>query len=160
MAETAPRRPGLASLVVSVIGLAVSIYLTVEHYTASATLACPESATINCEKVTTSRWSHVGPVPVAVLGLAFFVVMTALCVPAAWRVRRLAPFRVAGAAIGVLVALFLVWVELFRVDAICLYCTAVHVCALVLLSTVLWTTSQQSGDHSARRPRPAVVSRR
>jgi uncharacterized membrane protein len=43
--------------------------------------------------------------------------------------------------IGVLTALGLVWVELFRVDAICLWCTAVHVCTLALLATVLWTTT-------------------
>jgi uncharacterized membrane protein len=42
-------------------------------------------------------------------------------------------------------AVYLVWIELFRVGAICLWCTAVHVCTLALLATVLWTTS-------ARRP--------
>jgi uncharacterized membrane protein len=34
-----------------------------------------------------------------------------------------------------------VWVELFRVDAICLWCTVVHVSSVVLLGAVLWTTS-------------------
>jgi uncharacterized membrane protein len=43
--------------------------------------------------------------------------------------------------VGVLTALYLLWVELFRVDAICLWCTAVHLCTLVLLGAVLWTTS-------------------
>ena len=38
-------------------------------------------------------------------------------------------------------ALYLVWIELFRVDAICLWCTAVHVCTLALLATVLWSTA-------------------
>jgi uncharacterized membrane protein len=43
----------------------------------------------------------------------------------------------------VLSAICLVWAELFRVDAICLWCTAVHVCTLALLGAVLWTTSSQ-----------------
>jgi uncharacterized membrane protein len=133
-------RTGLGSLIVSLIGLGISIYLTVEHFTAATTLACPETGTINCQKVTTSAWSHIGPVPVAVLGLAFFAGMSALCSPPAWRIRALAPTRVVGAVVGVLSALYLVWVELFRVDAICLWCTAVHVCALALLATVLWST--------------------
>ena len=145
MADGTSNRPsrGLLSFVVALVGLAVSAYLTVEHYTSSLTLACPESATINCAKVTTSAWSHVGPVPVAVLGLAYFAGMAALCTPYAWRARRLDVARLAGAAAGVLVAIYLVWVELFRVDAICLWCPAVHVCTLLLLGAVLWTRSEQ-----------------
>jgi len=46
-----------------------------------------------------------------------------------------------GAAAGVGSAPYLIWVELFRVDAICLWCTAVHACALLLLALVLWTVS-------------------
>ncbi|HTZ45430.1 MAG TPA: vitamin K epoxide reductase family protein [Jatrophihabitans sp.] len=136
------RRVGLSSLIVATVGLLVSAYLTYEHFTAATTFACPESATINCQKVTTSRWSHLGPIPVAVLGLLYFAGMTLLCLPVAWRARLLVPVRVAAASVGVLVALVLVWIELFRVDAICLYCTAVHVCALTLFGTVLWTTAE------------------
>lgn len=135
------RHGGLASLIIALAGLALSAYLTVEHFSSGTTLACPESATINCQKVTTSHWSHLGPIPVAVLGLVFFAAMSGLCVPPAWRRRTLDPVRVAGAALGVLTALVLVWIELFRIDAICLWCTTVHLCSLVLLGTVLWTTS-------------------
>lgn len=130
-----------ASLVFALVGLGISVYLTVEHYTASTLLACPESATINCAKVTTSRWSHVLGVPVAVLGLAYFVVMTALLVPAAWRRRSLDPIRVTGAGIGAAMVVYLVYIELFRVDAICLWCTGVHVCTVLMLGAVLWRTS-------------------
>lgn len=136
------RRIGLASLLVSAVGVGISIYLTVEHFTAGTTFACPETGAINCQKVTTSAWSHIGPVPVAVLGLVFFAGMAVLCSPPAWHLRALVPLRVAGAIVGVLSALYLVWVELFRVDAICLWCTAVHVCTLALLATVLWSTSE------------------
>ena len=138
-ADRAPGRAGQGSLVVALVGLAISIYLTFEHFTASTTFACPETGTINCQKVTTSAWSHIGPVPVAVLGLVFFTGMSLLCSPPAWRIRALVPVRMTGAVIGVLSALYLVWVELFRVDAICLWCTAVHVCTLALLAIVLWT---------------------
>jgi uncharacterized membrane protein len=140
-ADAALRSPGRSSFIVTLLGLAVSVYLTIEHFTAASTFACPESAAINCQKVTTSRWSHVGPVPVAVLGLVFFAAMSVLCAPPAWQIRRLDVLRVAGAAVGVLTALGLVWIELFRIDAICLWCTAVHVLSLVLLATVLGTVS-------------------
>ena len=136
-----PRSSYLA-LALSLIGLGISIYLTYEHYTGNKTLACSENATINCAKVTTSQWSHVGPIPVAVFGLIFFFGMTLLCLPWTWRVPVLDPLRLLGVAVGVLSALYLVWVELFRVDAICLWCTGVHVVTLLLLGAVLWTTSE------------------
>jgi uncharacterized membrane protein len=128
----------VGALAVSVLGLAVSAYLTAEHFTSSLTLACPESATINCAKVTTSKWSQVAGIPVAVLGLVFFVVMVALYVMPSGRWAALPAIRVGAAAVGILSALYLVWVELFRVDAICLWCTAVHVCTLVLFALALW----------------------
>ena len=126
-----------SSLALALAGLAVSVYLTIEHYTAGTTLACPESATVNCVKVTTSRYSQVLSVPVAVLGVVFFVVAAALCLPRVWRqggaVRGV---RLAVAAVGVVSVLYLVWAELFGVDAICLWCTAVHLLTLALFAVI------------------------
>jgi uncharacterized membrane protein len=34
--------------------------------------------------------------------------------------------------------IYLIWAELFRVGAICLWCTAVHVCTFGLFVTILW----------------------
>jgi uncharacterized membrane protein len=132
-----------ASFVVAVIGLAISVYLTVEHFTSPALLACPEGAVVNCAKVTSSPWSVIVGIPVAVLGLGYFVVMTALVSPAAWHRRALNPVRLAGVVGGVGMVVYLIWVELFRVDAICLWCTAVHVCTVVLFTTVLWRTTNR-----------------
>ena len=132
---------GIVSFLITLVGLGISIYLTVEHYDAKLTLACPESATINCAKVTTSRWSHIGAVPVALLGLIFFVGMALLCSPPAWRLRALDRVRILGAAVGIVSAVYLIYIELFRVNAICLWCTGVHVCTLALLAAVLWQTA-------------------
>ena len=134
----------IAAFALALLGLAASTYLTVEHYTASTTFACPETATINCAKVTTSRWSQVAGIPVAVLGLAYFLAVTAITTPPAMRARALDKPRVVAAAIGVLVVVYLIWIELFRVDAICLWCSAVHLCAIGLFAAVLW--------HTATRP--------
>jgi uncharacterized membrane protein len=144
VAETRRRRtlpPGSTSLAIALVGLAVSIYLTVEHYTASTVLACPENSVINCAKVTTSSYSKIGPVPVALLGAVYFIGMIALCLPQAWNRQRLDAARIAGAAAGVASSLYFVWVELFRLDAICLWCTVVHVSTVALLGAVLWTAT-------------------
>jgi len=126
-------------LIISVIGLGVSIYLTVEHYTGNATLACSSNGTIDCAKVTTSPESKIIGIPVAVLGLPFFVAMVAANLPAAWRstLPWLRLGRLLSVGVGIVFVLYLVYVELFRVDAICLWCTSVHVLTFLLLVIVL-----------------------
>jgi uncharacterized membrane protein len=88
-------------------------------------------------------------VPVAVLGLVFFAVMAALQSPSAWRSPR-AEVRVARlmwALVGVGTALWLIYAELFKIDAICLWCTAVHVLTLlVFITTVFGTVSSPASD--------------
>lgn len=126
----------LASLVLSVLGLGVSVYLTIEHFTSSSTLACPETGALNCVKVTTSEQSAVFGIPVAVLGLVYFAAMIVASLPALWRstLPAVRYGRLALAAIGVLFVFYLVFAELFQVKAICLWCTAVHVLAVCLFA--------------------------
>jgi uncharacterized membrane protein len=137
--EAGPRWAAVTSFLLCLVGLADSIYLTIEHYSASSSLACPDNGAINCVKVTTSSYSEVLGVPVALLGLLYYVGMSALCLPVVWRrapawVGRL---RLAGAAAGVAFILYLVWAELFKIDAICLWCTLVHVVTVVLFAVVV-----------------------
>jgi uncharacterized membrane protein len=73
-------------------------------------------------------------VPVALGGLLYFVAMLPLQLPRAWRSpsAALRHARLAWSLVGVAAVLWLVYVELFRLDAICLYCTAVHVVTIAL----------------------------
>jgi uncharacterized membrane protein len=138
VAVSAPRWAGPTSLVLALLGVAVSAYLTVEHYSSSATLACPDSGVVDCVKVTTSSYAELFGVPVALLGLLYFVAMAALCLPVAWSSTRawVHRARLVAVSVGAVFVLYLVWVELFRVDAICLWCTAVHVLAVGLFAVV------------------------
>jgi uncharacterized membrane protein len=54
-------------------------------------------------------------------------------------------------------ALWLIYAELFRIDAICLWCTAVHVLTLLLfISTVFGTVATATGpDFEEITTRPA-----
>jgi len=129
----------LTTLVVSVLGLADSAYLTYEHFTQSASFACPENATVNCVKVTTSPESHVFGIPVAVLGLAFFLFMAVVNTPWGWR----APWpavhwaRLGSVVVGIVFVLYLIWAELFTINAICLYCTGVHILTFILFALIV-----------------------
>ena len=149
-AATAPLPFQLVTLALAVAGLGVSVYLTIAHYTTAVTLVCSSNGAINCEKVTTSPESVVfGIFPVAVLGLAFYAAMVALTTPWAWRSRLpvIGWARLAAVVTGIGFVIYLIYVELFMVDAICLWCTSVHVITFVLFclvvtSAALWGTGQ------------------
>jgi uncharacterized membrane protein len=139
----------LASLVLAVAGLGLSVYLTIEHFTASTTLACPDTGALNCLKVTTSQQSAVFGIPVAVLGLVYFAAMLVASLPALWRspLPWIRYGRLALAAVGVLFVFYLVFAELFTLDAICLWCTAVHVLAVALFAlTAIGTAYADPAD--------------
>jgi uncharacterized membrane protein len=141
-----------ATAAMSLVGLGISIYLTAVHYSSSVTLACTSSGTINCEKVTSSPQSMLLGRPVALWGAVYFVLVTAVCLPWAWRSpsRELRLVRIALVVAGILFALRLVYAELFEIDAICLWCTAVHIDTLALFAAVLVATAA-AGSTAARR---------
>lgn len=137
--------PPVLGLGLSVAGFGVSAYLTFEHYTASSTLTCPAGGgAIDCLKVTTSSYAYMFGVPVAVLGMGFFALMAVLQTPRGWATsaRSVRVGRPAWAAIGVGTALWLIYTELFRIDALCLWCTAAHLVALaIFVVTALGATA-------------------
>ena len=77
VARRVPAWVPVASLGLSLVAVAIASYLTVTHYTDPAALACPDTGIVNCTLVTTSSWSVLFGVPLAVLGLVWAVVMTA-----------------------------------------------------------------------------------
>jgi uncharacterized membrane protein len=155
----------LTTLILSLAGLGVSIYLTIAHYTSSTILACPSNSFINCGEVTTSSQSIIfGIFPVAVLGLAFYVFMVAITSPWAWR-SDFAPIprlRLGGSSItirwirlgvvitGMAFVLYLVYAELIEIGRICEYCTAVHIITFALFALIVFDASFRSGA-TARR---------
>jgi uncharacterized membrane protein len=136
----------VVSLVLAIGGLGVSIYETWAHFNGSHLLGCTGSGTENCTKVITSPQSMVfGVIPVAILGLVFYVFVVAIMTPWAWRMERreVAWLRVAAMVAGMGFVLYLVYAELYQIGSICLYCTSVHAITFLLfgitvVSAALW----------------------
>jgi len=128
-------------------GLAVSTYLTIAHFNTTVSLACPATSTINCEKVTTSPESYVFGIPVAVLGLLFYVFMAVATSPWLWRVTwpPLRWARIGSVVVGILFVLYLVYSEIFKIGAICLWCTSVHVITFCLFALIVFTAAAGYG---------------
>ena len=154
-----PRWLQLTTFLLALAGLGVSIYLTVAHFTEAPLAGCSESGAINCTKVTTSPQSYVFGIPVAVLGLAFFVAAVALMSPWAWRSarREVHLIRLASMAVGMCFVLYLLYAELFIIGSICLYCTSVHVITFVLFAltafaAAVWGLNPTRGAGPGGRP--------
>jgi uncharacterized membrane protein len=140
----APRGLVWASFVIAIAGLADAAYLAYEHGSGSHSLACPDTGRINCAKVTTSSYSEFHGIPVAYLGLAFFVVLVLVMSPWVWASRSslLRGGRAALVVGGLAFAVYLVWAEL-KLDALCLYCTGVHVAVFLLFVVTLFAEASR-----------------
>jgi uncharacterized membrane protein len=127
-------------LVASVAGIGVAMYLTLAHFSAGIQVSCPSTGAINCEAVTRSPESYVFGIPVSLLGLIYFVVMTGFSIPVVWRspLRAVAQARLALAVAGIGFVCYLIYAELFEINKICLWCTGVHVLTLIVFATI-WT---------------------
>jgi uncharacterized membrane protein len=140
------------SLVLSLAGLGMSIYLTIAHYTSTSILACSNKGYVDCAKVTTSAQSMVfGVLPVAVLGLAFYVFMTAVNSPWGWRMRIPVVWyaRLGSVVIGIGFVLYLIYAEIIQIGNICLLCTSVHAITFLLFVLLVFTATLNSGTADA-----------
>jgi uncharacterized membrane protein len=148
---TAPAGPPLwfqvTTFAIALIGLGISIYETVAHYTGNNLAGCSRSGgAVNCTAVITSPQSMVfGVIPVAILGLAFYVLAVPLMSPWGWRLRRreVGLLRLGSLIVGVGFVLYLIYAEIFQIRHICEYCTGVHAATFLLfcftvVAVALW----------------------
>ena len=142
----------------SLAGLVVAGYLTVAHYTSPSLLVCSDRGMIDCAQVTSSPQSTVAGIPVAVLGVLFFLGMSFLNLSPMWRSQSMAikGLRLGLVWVGICFVLWLMYAELFLVHAICLYCSLVHVITFLLFVLVLFNNGEPKrastpADASLRR---------
>lgn len=106
----------LAAAIVALAGAVVAGYLTWVHFD-DAALACVAGG--GCETVQESDYAEIVGVPIAALGLATYGVVLALV---AWD----APLARLGAAtlalVGLLFGMYLLALQLFVIDAVCVWC--------------------------------------
>src|SRR5579859_7438572 len=125
----------LAWLILSVAGIGISIYLTIVHYT-GAGLVCSTTGLINCERVLSSQYSLIPftSLPITFPGILWFVVSGILALMAGRvigpRQRQVYIGEVVWAVLGLFSVFYLVFAEIVKVQAICVWCTVVHVIIL------------------------------
>ncbi len=119
------------------IGLGVSIYLTWQHFTENASLICAESEVMNCASVTTSTYSRLFGIPVAILGLGYYAASCVLWQVAAHHSPAAKKLELPWYGLGLVFVLYLIWAELVPLGQICAWCTVVHITTIGLFLIAL-----------------------
>lgn len=130
-----------AITVLALIGLGVAGYLTYEKFTGGGLVCLGGSQ--ECEIVQNSPYSQIGPIPVATLGLVgylIFLVVTALQLRASSvESRRVLAGLNFGLALGAfLYSVYLTYLELFVIYAICTWCVISALVVTLILILATW----------------------
>jgi uncharacterized membrane protein len=132
----------LAIALIALAGLGIAAYLTYVHY-AGLKPVCLSSG--GCERVQSSHYAKLGGVPVATIGLVGYAAILA----------SLLVRGEAGLAAGALVALvgfgfsvYLTYLELFKIHAICQWCVASAVLMTVLAVLTVVRLMVAEEEHS------------
>ena len=136
MPSPANNRLNLLSVLLAVGGLAVAAYLTLVHYRDDL-LVCSVGG---CHTVQKSPYAELAGIPVALLGLGMYIVVAALAIgrmvrPAQSDNITLALFGLALA--GTAFTIYLTYLELFVIHAICQWC--------VLFAIITWLLTLVEG---------------
>lgn len=109
----------LTAAIVSLIGLADAIYLTVEHVTGQS-VRCTIIA--GCSEVLSSQYAVVAGVPLAAVGAAAYFTVFSLATLAAFGYRMAGTLLTVVVLLMFLVSLWLIYLQAFVIHAFCQFC--------------------------------------
>ena len=118
------------------IGFLDSAYLTITHFIGSP-VTC--GFFTGCDVVTSSEYSAIAGIPIALFGTLYYLFWVLLCVWYLDSRNTLFLTLLPLTAVGFGVSLILIGIQLFIIDAICVYCmlSAASSTALFILSFVI-----------------------
>jgi uncharacterized membrane protein len=135
-------RFGLGLTVLAAVGLAIAAYLLSVRVLGEAPACGPVKG---CDTVAASEYATMFGIPVALFGVLFSVVLVAACL--AWwrRADRRALYAAYGLGLaGIIAVVYLTYLELFVIEAICVYCVTYAVTIVagwVIVAFTAWATS-------------------
>lgn len=115
------------------IGILISLYATYSHYQEGGSF-CDISETVNCDVVNRGPYSEVSGVPVALLGLAMYLVLLYLYRKKKWNESVLI------LTLAALYTLYLTYLEIFVIKVICPLCVA----NAIVVFWLLWIACEKS----------------
>jgi vitamin-K-epoxide reductase (warfarin-sensitive) len=132
--------------VLALTGLVLSSLSLVNHYKKSPTEYCDLGENFNCDIVNRSPWSEVAHVPVAAIGMAGYIFLFVMSWIAARR-QQAAVLMLIAALGGLAFALYLTYVEAYKLEAWCILClgSLAAISLITILSAARVITARRSG---------------
>lgn len=146
-------------LILAFCGVADSAYIA-QHQADGTPLICSIGSLSGCNIVTTSPYSSLLGIPVADYGILFYgivFVLAALELVVFDELLRRSLMWLA--FLGAAVSLYLVFIEVFIIGALCVYCLASAVVALLIFALAIFVHVKQKNIPSASlspAPRPLL----
>lgn len=131
-------------LVLGLLGFLDASYLTANHYLGTA-LRCYILA--GCDIVTTSKYSMILGIPVSLLGAIYYLLVFVLSIAYLdTKKKNLLVYIFYSSCLGFLMSLVFVFIQIFIIKALCLYCmlSALNSTLLFLLG-LLFSKKNKSG---------------
>ncbi len=130
------------SLVLGLIGFGTSLYALILHIkakTSATALGCDVNDLINCSKVIGGEYGEFVSIPLGAYGMAYFGLVIALSILPAFVVSSvawIARWQMLVAAVGAFVSILLAYISYFKIQAVCLVCSGVHIISVI---NFVWT---------------------
>ena len=131
------------SALLSLIGLADALYLTVQHLTGQS-LRC--TIISGCSEVLSSPYAQIGSIPLAAVGAFAYFNVFSLSILAAFKYRFARPLLAALVAVMFLMTLWLLYLQAFVIRHFCQYCllsAAVTIVLTALLVIAPWVQNRK-----------------
>jgi uncharacterized membrane protein len=109
----------LIAAIVSLIGLGDAIFLTIQDITGES-LRC--TIISGCSEVLSSKYAHVGPIPLATIGAFAYFVFFSLAILAAFGYGFVRPLLLVLVGFMFLATLWLLYLQAFVIRHFCQYC--------------------------------------
>ena len=140
----------LIAIALALAGVALGYILTrnfFQHNVLGAATGCAVNAYVDCDRVSSSPFAAIGPVPISAFGIGLHgAVLAALAVAHFGRARvRVRDALVAGSAAlavaATVVSVALAVISIVVIRALCLYCTALQIVNLALAGILVFGTA-------------------
>ncbi len=135
----------IITFILSFLGYMDSSYLTILHYKNAFP---PCSVTHGCETVLTSKYAMLGPIPVALLGVLYFVVLLVMIGLLFERKRKIILQGITILVISAfIISVGLVFIQAFVLHAFCQYCLGVEGINTIILGIIVWHSKNKTANY-------------
>ena len=137
----------LIAALLSLIGLADALYLTIQHLTGES-LRC--TVISGCSEVLSSPYAQIGPIPVAAIGATAYFTVFSLSILAAFGYRLVKPLLAVLVILMFLMTLWLLYLQAIVIRHFCQYCL-VSAAVTILLTGLLVIAPVVAGKRGPSR---------